>query len=90
VAKVGTSNPARTISLEMLQCVVENKHKHKHLAIINSYMFRLYKAAIIRLYGRNMLLCMITIIESCLLTDCAFIVAYIGKCWTLVYTVMRF
>jgi rhamnose utilization protein RhaD (predicted bifunctional aldolase and dehydrogenase) len=26
VAKVGTSNPDRTISLKMLQCVVENKH----------------------------------------------------------------
>jgi len=29
VAKVGTSNPDRTISLKRLECVVENKH-HKH------------------------------------------------------------
>jgi hypothetical protein len=28
VAKIGTSNPDRTISLKRLQCVVENKHKH--------------------------------------------------------------
>jgi hypothetical protein len=88
VAKVGTSNLDRTVSLERLQCVVENNHKH--LVIINSYIFRLYNAAIIRLYGRNMLLCMITIIESCLLTDCAFIVACVDKCRTPVYTVMRF
>jgi len=27
MAKVGTSNTDRTISLKMLQCVVENKHK---------------------------------------------------------------
>jgi len=27
VAKVGTSNPDRTISLKSLQCVAENKHK---------------------------------------------------------------
>jgi hypothetical protein len=26
MAKVGTSNPDRTISLKRLQCVVENKH----------------------------------------------------------------
>jgi len=26
VAKIGTSNPDRTISLKRLQCVVENKH----------------------------------------------------------------
>ena len=28
MAKVGTSNPDRTISLKRLQCVVENKHIH--------------------------------------------------------------
>jgi len=32
--KVGTSNPDRTISLEMLQCVIENnKYKHYYYVI---------------------------------------------------------
>ena len=51
MAKVGTSNPDRTISLKRLQCVVENKHKHncklpedgvlipKHVAVILIYKF---------------------------------------------------
>ena len=30
MAKVGTSNPDRTISLKRLQCVVENKHKRDY------------------------------------------------------------
>jgi hypothetical protein len=29
VSKVGTSNPARTISFKRLQCVVENKHTRR-------------------------------------------------------------
>jgi len=29
VAKVGTSNPDSTISLKMLQCLVENEHNIK-------------------------------------------------------------
>jgi rhamnose utilization protein RhaD (predicted bifunctional aldolase and dehydrogenase) len=32
VAKVGTSNPDRTISLKRLQCVVDNKHKRNEIA----------------------------------------------------------
>jgi hypothetical protein len=35
-------------------------------------MFRLYKAAINRLYGRNTQLCMMTVIESCVLTGCLY------------------
>jgi hypothetical protein len=31
VAKVGTSNPDRTISLKRLQCVVENNKRHKEI-----------------------------------------------------------
>jgi hypothetical protein len=76
VAKFGTSNPDRTISLKRLQCLVENKHKNKRIVIINSYTIRLYKAAIIRLYGRNMQLCMITIIEGWVLTDCLYCCVY--------------
>jgi len=53
-------------------------------------MLRLYKAANIRIYIRNMHLCMITRIESCVLADCVFVFAYMDKCLTLVYTVMRF
>jgi hypothetical protein len=37
VAKVGKSNPDRTISLKMLQFVVENKHK-KHAVIACSIL----------------------------------------------------
>jgi len=37
VAKVGTSNPDRTISLKRLQCVVENKHKH-HFTYIETLL----------------------------------------------------
>jgi len=36
VAKVRTSNPDRTISLKMLQCVVENTHV---LKVINLHLF---------------------------------------------------
>ena len=34
MAKVGTSNLDRTISLKKPHCVVENKHKHKSLGIM--------------------------------------------------------
>ena len=39
MAKVGTSNPDRTMSLKRLQCVVENNHKHVYVDSI-IFMFR--------------------------------------------------
>jgi hypothetical protein len=38
VAKVGTSNTDRTISLKRLQCVVENKHKHEAAPLLGSWV----------------------------------------------------
>jgi len=39
VAKVGTSNPDRTISLKTLQCVVENKNTNNNVTDISTVCY---------------------------------------------------
>ena len=38
MAKVGTSNPDRTVSLKRLQCVVEHKNKHMNYNMMHGSM----------------------------------------------------